>query len=130
MGVFNGMQLLPNRLLYNGDGMAKDKKKQPKEKPISLAGPDFKELMKAFLEVKPTEANIMNNTPCQNEYKEFRKVEQVVSDEYPEIDLDIHSVDDIWKQVEKLNIRQQLAERYVQAYTALDNCQKAQRDED
>ena len=35
--------------------MTKDEKdeKQKKEKPLSLAGPDFKELMAAFLKVKP-----------------------------------------------------------------------------
>lgn len=35
--------------------MADKKKKQPKEEPVSLSGPDFKELMKAFLEVESEE---------------------------------------------------------------------------
>ncbi|MDA1330052.1 MAG: hypothetical protein O3B43_03175 [Chloroflexi bacterium] len=35
--------------------MTKQKEKDKKDKPISLSGPDFKELMKAFLKVKPDE---------------------------------------------------------------------------
>jgi len=36
--------------------MSKEKKdKKKKEKPLSLAGPDFKELMAAFLKVDPKE---------------------------------------------------------------------------
>ncbi|MBI3159119.1 MAG: hypothetical protein HYZ26_05935 [Chloroflexi bacterium] len=34
----------------------KEEPKTTNEKPVSLHGPDFKELLKAFLQVKPDEA--------------------------------------------------------------------------
>lgn len=37
----------------------RDGKKAPKDKPISLAGPDFQELVGAFLQVKPNKGEHM-----------------------------------------------------------------------
>lgn len=51
--------------------MSKEKdKKQKKDKPISLAGPDFKELMTAFLKVDPKEGAMAKN-PCAQEQAEY-----------------------------------------------------------